>query len=210
MQVGPDSPTHHRRAVVGRLRFPRWVAVALIAMFAICAMPAAANAAAPGKSGAKGKAAQGPRSTYAITRAYAIRNYPRHQSWFVQNYAPTNRFTAAITGQAGLVNTQFRLVDAINVDTVYGATLNMDLLDGPVILTMPGYTHVASLLTLNAFGDLFQTGIVPNGEGHLRPGPARMAGDAAGGRQGGSGARHAVDVDHPGGQVHEGRRERRG
>ena len=138
----------------------------LTVMLVACAMPAVANASQTGKSAAAGPITPvSPRSTYAITRDYAIRYYPRHQSWWIQNYVPTNRFTAAITGQAGLVNTQFRLVDAINVDTVYGASLSVDLTSGPVILTMPGYDHVSSLLTLNVFGDLFQTGIDPKVKG---------------------------------------------
>jgi hypothetical protein len=64
-----------------------------------------------------------------------------------------------------LIGDQFRIVNAINVDTTYGGILSLDLTKGPQILTMPGYDHVASILNLDVFGQAFNSGIDPKAKG---------------------------------------------
>ena len=130
------------------------------ALLVVCVMPAAANSAAPARAAAAGN------SAYTTTLNYVIRYYPRYISWFIQQYIGNsgghNRFTVPETPpSSGLTSPNFRLINAINVDTTYGGCMDMDLSQGPQILTMPAYAHVASLLTLNVFGQVFNTGIVP-------------------------------------------------
>ena len=132
------------------------------ALLVVCVMPAAANSAAPARAAAAGQAA------YTTSLNYVIRYYPRYLSWFIQQYLGSiggrNRFTipeSSPTALGGLTSPNFRLINAINVDTTYGGCMVMDLSEGPMILTMPAYAHVASLLTLDAFAQVFNTGIVP-------------------------------------------------
>ena len=130
----------------------------------MCVTPAAASSAAPARAAAAGQAA------YTTTLNYVLRYYPRYFSYWIQKYVTNagsvNRFTYALTSNSsGLVGDQFRIVNAINVDTTYGAILGLDLTKGPQILTMPGYDHVASILNLNVFEQVFNSGIDPTAKG---------------------------------------------
>ena len=149
-------------------RFPRRAVLAVSVGLAVCALPSATGAAA--KTSQQARAAAVNRQAYATTLRYAIRFYPRFFSYFIQKYVTNagslNRFSYAITSPtSGLVGDQFRLVNAINVDTTYGAMLSLDLTKGPQILTMPGYDHVASILNLDVFSQVFNPGIDPTAKG---------------------------------------------
>ncbi len=52
----------------------------------------------------------------------------------------------------------FGEVVAPNDDTLYVSSF-LDLADGPMILTVPETTVTYSLLTLDVYGDIFETGI---------------------------------------------------
>jgi hypothetical protein len=52
----------------------------------------------------------------------------------------------------------YKVVVAINVDTLYASTL-LDLTTEPIILTIPSTTTTYSILTLDAYCDIFQSGI---------------------------------------------------
>jgi hypothetical protein len=165
--------------VVGR-GSPRWAGLAVVcAMLAVCAMPAAAQASAASNSATGGSAA------YATTLNYLIRFYPRYLTYWVQNAAPANRFISPISGSDGLLTSQATLINAFNVDTVYASVLNMNLSRGPEILTIPPAAGVFSMLTLDVWGSVFQTGIptdrpgtyalvLPDWHGTLPPGVAKI------------------------------------
>ncbi len=141
--------------------------LAVSAVLAVCAVSAVPAVA---KSSQSARAAAGGQAAYATTLHYVIRFYPRFFSYFIQKYVTNagsvNRFTYALTSPtSGLVGDQFRLVNAINVDTTYGAMLALDLTKGPQILTMPGYDHVASILNLDVFSQVFNPGIDPTAKG---------------------------------------------
>ena len=54
---------------------------------------------------------------------------------------------------------QFRIVNAINDDTIYASSLYTDLRPGPVVLTIPATPDVYSILTLDVFGSVINTSI---------------------------------------------------
>ena len=192
-------------------RFPRRAVLALSVALAVCALPSATGAAAKTSQHARA-AAVNRQAAYTTTLNYAIRYYPRFFSYFIQKYVTAagslNRFTYALTSPtSGLVGDQFRLVNAINVDTTYGAMLGLDLSKGPQILTMPGYDHVASMLNLDVFEQVFNTGIDPTAKGTYALVPPGWQGTLPPGVK-------RVDMPvgigelHSGRQVHEYRRER--
>ena len=118
--------------------------------------------------------------TYTTTLNYLIRFYPRYTSFWVQNYAAQNRFLAPTSGQDGLLTSAAQLINAFNVDTVYASVLNMNLSKEPEILTIPPReTGVFSMLTLDIWGNVFNTGIPTDRPGTYAPGAARLAGRTA-------------------------------
>ena len=54
---------------------------------------------------------------------------------------------------------QFRIVNAINDDTIYASSLYTNLRPGPVVLTIPATPDVYSILPLNVFGSVINTSI---------------------------------------------------
>ncbi len=116
---------------------------------------------------------------------YLIRFYPRYLTYWVQNAAPGNRFISPISGSDGLLTSKATLINAFNVDTVYASALNMNLSQGPEILTIPKAAGAFSMLTLDVWGGVFQTGIptdrpgtyalvLPGWRGALPPGVTKV------------------------------------
>ena len=134
----------------------------LTVMLVACAMPAVANASQTGKSAAAGPITPvSPRSTYETTTDYVTRFYPRYPTFWIQSVAPKNRFIAPISRPNGLLPPVAKLVNAFNTDTIYASSVNTDLSEEPDILTMPPYANTSSLLTVDVWGNVFKTGIVP-------------------------------------------------
>ena len=149
------------RSVRSRNPWPRRLALGVAALLALSLVPAVAYSSAPRSAAAPAAAAPAASGdvTYATTRDYLIRFYPRYLTYWVQNYAARNRFIAPIYGPDGLLTSTARLINAFNVDTVYASVLNMDLSQGPEILTIPQAKGVFSMLTLNVWGSAFSSGI---------------------------------------------------
>ena len=63
---------------------------------------------------------------------------------------------------------QFRIVNAINDDTIYASSLYTDLRSGPVVVTIPATPDVYSILPLDVFGNTFSTSIRPRRRGPTR------------------------------------------
>ncbi len=90
---------------------------------------------------------------YSTTVAYVVQFYPL---WFTYNqsrFATHNRLVGP-----DQVTPLYQIVVAINVDTLYASTF-LELAAQPVVLTIPETTATYSMLTLDPYGDIFQTGI---------------------------------------------------
>lgn len=103
--------------------------------------------AAPRQAGAESLT-----DTVATTKAYVEQFYPL---WFtaIQSHTGSNRLAGP-----DQISSVYRLVVAINNDTLYASTF-LDLTSEPVILTVPATSVRYSVLTLDAFGDIFPSGI---------------------------------------------------
>jgi hypothetical protein len=114
-------------------------------------------------------AAAGGRA-YSTTRDYVIRFYPRFLTYFQQSLGAGNR----LTGPLGM-GPKYGFVVAINYDTIY-AQFFLDLSQGPQIFTIPKPGTTYSLLTLDVWGNVFQTSIPSQGSGTFALVPRGYAG----------------------------------
>src|SRR5262249_1405277 len=89
--------------------------------------------------------------------------------WFTYNqsrFANHNRLAGPKQ-----VTALYHIVVAINVDTLYASTF-LELSKQPVVLTIPPTHATYSILTLDAYGDIFDTGIKAGNPGnYLLTGP---------------------------------------
>lgn len=109
------------------------------------------------------------RGAFATTVAYVAQFYPL---WFTYNqarFATHNRLAGPET-----VTPLYHIVVAINVDTLYASTF-LELAAEPVVLTIPETTCNYSILTLDPYCDIFDSGIpkaTPGTYGFTAPGYA--------------------------------------
>jgi len=137
-----------------RISLPLGLAVsASLAAAALVAVPTVVQASAPQTAAAAADA------TYTTTLNYLTRFYPRYLTAWLGETAPQNTFLAPTSGLDGLLTSDARTINAFNVDTVYASVLNMNVSKGPEILTVPQSTSTASLLSLDVWGTVFDTGI---------------------------------------------------
>lgn len=90
---------------------------------------------------------------YSTTVAYVAEFYPL---WFTYNqarFATHNRFVGP-----DRVSPLYHIVVAINVDTLYVTTF-LELAAQPVVLTIPSTGVTYSILSLDAYGNIFESGI---------------------------------------------------
>jgi hypothetical protein len=140
-----------------RRRRARLVAGAAVLAVALGAVSAAVPALAESSTGTPGSAV--PKLGVASTTLnYVIRFYPRAYSWLFQRVARPNTLIQVRTGPDGLLGPKVKIGSAPNLDTVYGATFNMDLSRGPVILTLPKYDLNYSQLVLDIYGNVLEPG----------------------------------------------------
>lgn len=93
------------------------------------------------------------KGAFSTTVAYVAQFYPL---WFTYNqsrFATHNQLVGPKT-----VTPLYHIVVAINVDTLYASTF-LSLAAEPVVLTIPGTKATYSMLTLDPYGDIFQTTI---------------------------------------------------
>jgi len=155
----------------------RWTAhrgIAILASAGLAAVLAPAGAAASARP-----AAPPAKPYFSVAENYTIRYYPRFMTDFQQSLSGVNRIAGP-----NRVGPLYGFVVSINVDTLY-ASFYLDLSQGPQIFTIPKTDVTYSLLTLDVFGDVFQTniqsqtpgtyGLVPDGwKGTLPPGVTRI------------------------------------
>ncbi len=129
-----------------KLRAPLAIVAVLIAV-SIGAPLASASPSPPGA------AASTSNTTFSTAFNYAIRFYPRFMTYFQQKIAGLNRISGPAT-----MGPEYGIVVAPNDDTVYGEFI-LNLSHGPEILTIPHTGDIYSLLTLDIFGNVFDSGI---------------------------------------------------
>ncbi|MEW6271179.1 MAG: DUF1214 domain-containing protein [Thermodesulfobacteriota bacterium] len=95
----------------------------------------------------------------ATTFAYVVQLYPLWFSYWQSRIVPINRLAGPDE-----ISPIYHIVVAINDDTLYASSL-VDLHDEPVVVTIPPTTASYSILTLDAYGDVFETGMVAGAPG---------------------------------------------
>ena len=109
--------------------------------------------------------AQSTDSAAQITRDYTIRFWPRWISYLQQTGFDLAAGRNSLAGPEIPMGPQFRLINAINDDTIYASSLYLDLRQGPVILTIPETPTIFSILPLDVFGTTFESGIASQASG---------------------------------------------
>ena len=110
-------------------------------------------------AGQRTSAAQSADSAAQITRDYVIRYWSRWTTFYQQKAFEAANGASTLAGPAIPMGPQFRLINAINDDTIYASSLDLDLRQGPVILTIPATPTIYSILPLNVFQETFATSI---------------------------------------------------
>jgi len=127
-----------------------------IVHFVICLLASAGLVAALAPAGAAAsvrQAAPTAKPYFSVAENYTIRYYPRFMTYVQQSLGGVNRIAGP-----NRVGPLYGFVVSINVDTLY-ASFFLDLSPGPRIFTIPRTDVTYSLLTLDAFGDVFSTSI---------------------------------------------------
>jgi hypothetical protein len=101
-----------------------------------------------------------PSGAFGTTVAYVVQFYPLWFTYYQSRLAPnSNRLVGPVR-----VSSLYHIVVAINVDTIYASSF-LDLSTQPVVLTIPQTNVVYSLLTLDPYGDVFDSGTPPQTPG---------------------------------------------
>jgi hypothetical protein len=146
--------TARARRFVDGIAHPRLLA-GLIAWLAIVAveLPRAEHAFARGEHVAVDQLA------FDTAQAYVVQFYPLWFTYYQSQVASTNR----LVGPAQ-VTALYQIVVAINTDTIYASTF-IDLTDEPLVLVVPPTSATYSILTLDPYGGIFKTNLVPTPSG---------------------------------------------
>ena len=161
-------------------RASRWIAAGLFAAVLATALavgPASGEAGTAQPAGASVKASSPEGKAFNVARRYLVRFWPRWFTWRQSQLSVLNRLVGP-----DRVSPRWGIVVAPNDDTFY-VTAQVDLSKGPQVLTIPETDDVYSLLTLDVFGSVFESGIPTDRPGTyalVRPG---WHGDLPGGVQ---------------------------
>lgn len=96
---------------------------------------------------------------FQVTRDYMVEFYPLWFTWF-QSQGPTNNHLAGPVRVSPL----YQIVVAINVDTLYASGF-LNLSSDSLVLTIPSTSVRYSILGLDPYGNIFDTGIVAGTSG---------------------------------------------
>ena len=159
-----DQSSPGSRGRAGHRRPRRaWLSVIAAAVVLALGVPAASVAAVrAGGAQPAGSAAQA--TAYQTTLQYVIRYWPRWITYFQQTALIRVHGADQLLGPEVPMGPQFRIVNAINDDTIYTSAY-VDLKLGPAILTIPATPDVYSILPLDAFGNTFPVSITPQTPG---------------------------------------------
>jgi hypothetical protein len=98
-------------------------------------------------------------SAAQTTRDYVIRYWSRWTTFYQQKAFDVASGASTLAGPEIPMGPQFRVINAINDDTIYASSLDLDLRQGPVVLTIPATPTIYSILPLNVFQETFETSI---------------------------------------------------
>jgi hypothetical protein len=93
---------------------------------------------------------------FNITEDYVEQFYPLWFTYYQSEYSASDRLVGPVR-----ISPLYQIVVAINDDTLYASTF-LDLSSQPVVLTVPSTKVRYSILTLDPYGDVLDSGI-PNG-----------------------------------------------
>ena len=124
-----------------------------------------ASGAAVGAVGSPSARSAAQTTAYQTARQYVIRFWPRWISFAQQTANLAALGPNQLIGPTIPMGPQFRIVNAINDDTIYASSLYTDLRSGPVVVTIPATPDVYSILPLDVFGNTFSTSIQPQTPG---------------------------------------------
>jgi len=143
--------------LVTNTRVRRCPLCSLAAGLAILALvvPGVGQAAANSRDVPALREALSQKGAFFTTVDYVVHFYPL---WFTYNQFQLSSRNRLVGPDR--ISPIYQTVVAINDDTLYGSTV-LDLTDQPVILTIPATTATYSVLTLNPYGDIFDSGIPP-------------------------------------------------
>src|SRR5215472_7891684 len=133
-----------------------WLSVIAVAGVLALGVPAASVAAAPAAGAQSAGSAAQTTALYKTAQQYVIRFWPRwissfQQAAYVHSVGPDQLIGPTHIGP------QFRIINAINNDTIYCSSFFVDLRLGPAILTIPATKTVFSVQWFDVFGTTFKT-----------------------------------------------------
>lgn len=119
-------------------KFLRAVVSVLVAIAGLGTVPAGARA---------------PNEAFNTARLYVEEFYPLWFTYYQSQYATTNHLIGP-----NKISPAYQIVVAINDDTLYASTF-LDVSSQPVMLTVPSTSVHYSVLVLDPYGDVFDSGI---------------------------------------------------
>jgi hypothetical protein len=123
------------------------------AMASVLSIVLAALALFGGAAAIPAHAAAGDDAIAATTKAYVEEFYPLWFTYYQSQYATRNRLVGPVR-----VSPLYQIVVAINVDTIYASTF-VDVTDEPLVLSVPVTAGAYSVLNLDLYGNIFDSGI---------------------------------------------------
>jgi hypothetical protein len=132
----------------------------LVLLLAAAGVQTAPGKASPGDAWAGSPAPRGTvdeaeaASIVDTAFAYVVQFYPLWFTYGQSQIAPPNRFAGPEN-----ISPIYHIVVAINDDTLYASGL-LDLHAEPVVVTIPPTTANYSILTVDAYGDIFKTNLM--------------------------------------------------
>gem|GEM_PF-805554 len=123
----------------------------------LCGLGAALVLAACGSSSSSSSPAN--QEIFNTAEQYVEQFYPLWFTYYQSQYATQNRLAGPVR-----ISPLYQIVVAINVDTLYASTF-LNLEAQPVVLTIPSTITTYSILTLDPYGNIFQSGIQPQTPG---------------------------------------------
>ena len=154
-----------------RHRRPRGAWLSVLAVAGVLALGVPGASAAAVRAGGSPSAPSTPAAAgtyYSTTLNYVIRFYARWYTWFPeqleQKTGLVNTEVSFITGSSGLLGPPWRIYPGPNVDTVYAAVLDLDLSQGPEILTIPPTKSTYSTASVDVWGDYAAPSPIPSGQ----------------------------------------------
>jgi hypothetical protein len=97
------------------------------------------------------------------TKAYVEEFYPLWFTYYQSQYATRNRMVGPVR-----VSPLYQIVVAINVDTIYASTF-VDVTEQPLVLSVPATGGAYSVLNLDLYGNIYESGIPSQSPGESLP-----------------------------------------